>query len=312
MSWLDDTVADGHSFALCLTHDVDRPYKTYQTLHRTLVERDSSHLLDLLPDRNPYWTFEEVRSLEERLGVRSSWYFLDEQSLFGDRPPTEWLDPEAWKLYAGRYRLEDPDIVSEIEALVAGGWEVGLHGSYDSFRDRELLAREKRRLEDVLGEPVTGIRQHYLNLDRPATWERQRSVGLRYDASPGSSRTVGFTDGYEPLRPFDDDFLVFPVTVMDAALPDPETRPNEGLALCERLLAEADEHTAVMSVLWHPRMFSEDFPGYTEIYRRLIERAQELGAWIGPVGELYESLTRTGRSDRRPGDAPEDGRVGEG
>jgi hypothetical protein len=290
MSWRDGTAAAGHQFALCLTHDVDRPFKTYQSVYNAVAERDPTHLLDLHPDRNPYWTFEKIRALERDLGVRSSWYFLDEQRLLWDRPPREWLDPESWRLFAGRYRIEDPRIADVIRRLDEGGWEVGLHGSHESYRDRDMLTAEKGRLERVLGHAVTGVRQHYLNLDRPRTWEHQRAVGLEYDATPGSSHRVGFTDGYEPLRPFDDDFVVFPVTLMDCALPDPAARPNEAIGLCERLLEEAAEHGAVMSVLWHPRYFSRDFPGYAEVYRQVVERAQEMGAWVGPVGDLYESM----------------------
>lgn len=290
MSWLDGTVADGHAFALCLTHDVDRPFKTYQGLYYALADRDPAHLLDLLPHRNPYWTFGRILATEADLGVRSSWYFLDEQSLFGDRPLSDLLDPAAWRLYAGRYDVTDPRIRELIAALDENGWEVGLHGSYESYRDATRLAREKERLEDVLGQEVVGGRQHYLNVDRPETWRRQRAIGLQYDATPGPSRSCGFHDGYEPLRPFDDDFVVFPVTVMDTMLPDPDDSPERAWRTCESLLAEARENTAVMSVLFHPRYFSDDFPGYTQLYRRLVERADAMDAWIGPIEPLYESL----------------------
>src|SRR6056297_149816 len=86
-----DPVPDGHEFALCLTHDVDRPYKTYQSLFYALTRRDPSHLLDLAPGRRPYWTFPELLAFEREQGVRSAFYFLDEQSLLADRPPREWL-----------------------------------------------------------------------------------------------------------------------------------------------------------------------------------------------------------------------------
>jgi len=55
-----------------------------------------------------------------------------------------------------------------------------------------------------------------------------------------------------------------------------------------------------MTVIWHPRYFNdEEFPGYRRLYRRLVERAQELGAWIGPPKQLYETIiSDTGRADR--------------
>lgn len=293
MNWHEHSVAADHTFACCLTHDVDRPFKTYQAAVNLIAERDPSELLDLLPHRNPYWTFEKIRGLEAELGVRSTWYFLDEQYLFRDRPVRELLDSRAWQLYAGRYSLDDPRVQDLIETLDENGWEIGLHGSYESYRDADRLATEKETLESLLGREVAGVRQHYLNLEQPTTWINQRAVGFEYDATLGSTQKCGFQYGYEPLRPFDDEFVVFPVTIMDTLLPDPQTDWETAWNLCEQLLLEARENTAVMSLLWHPRYFSDDYPGFTRLYRRLIERATELGAWVGPVGDLYESLVHS-------------------
>ncbi|MBO4246977.1 polysaccharide deacetylase family protein [Halomicrobium sp. IBSBa] len=285
---MSDWVPGDAEFALCLTHDVDRPYKTYQSLYYTVAERDPSHLLDLLPWRNPYWTFEDIVSLEGSLGVRSAFYFLSEQSLFRDRSVSEWTDAESWRLYAGRYDLGDPDIAQLMSSLDDQGWEVGLHGSYESYREPSMLEREKQWLEETLGRAVRGGRQHYLNLERPTTWRYQRSMGLQYDASPGSSAEFGFQDGYLPFRPFDDHFVVFPTVLMECALPNPGEEYERAWAACRRLLDEACDHEGVMTVLWHPRYFSSDYDGYTELYRELIECALDMGAWVGPPGQLYE------------------------
>lgn len=284
-------MTEAATFSLCLTHDVDRPYKTYQSIYYAVRDRDSYHLRTLAPGVNPYWQFEDVMAIEEDLGVRSAFYFLQEQSLFRDRPLREWISPRSWRLYAGRYSITDPAIVDVIHTLDRGGWEVGLHGSYESYRDPDRLRAEKAALEAVVGHPIIGGRQHYLNLERPDTWAHQSTAGLRYDTSLGSSTEYGFTHGYDVKRPFDDEFVAFPLTVMENALPDPGDQFDAAWAACRRLLAEAAEHGAVMTVLWHPNKFSErDYPGYRTLYRRLIEEALEKGAWVGPPGELYDTL----------------------
>ncbi|GAA0676678.1 polysaccharide deacetylase family protein [Natronoarchaeum mannanilyticum] len=282
---------DDHSFALCLTHDVDRPYKTYQSGYYAVAERDPSHLLSVLPGRNSYWQFEEVMALEDSLGVRSAFYFLDEQNLFRDRPVRDWFDPGSWKRYAGRYELSDPAIVDVIHDLDEGGWEVGLHGSYESYDDPERLAVEKEQIESILGREIVGGRQHYLNLDEPDTWRHHADVGLKYDASLGSSSTYGFQYGDAPLRPFDDEFVVFPLTIMEVALPDPTEHFERAWRECRAVLDEAREREAVATILWHPRYFSQrDFPGYGELYRRIVEYALDEGAWVGPPADLYAQL----------------------
>ena len=298
---MSEWVPDGHEFALCLTHDVDRPYKTYQSVYYALRDRDPSHLAGLLPWTDPYWTFDDVCRIESDLGVTSAFYFLDEQDLFRDRPAREWFSGEGWRLYAGRYDLDDPAVASLVCELDERGWEVGLHGSYESYAERSMLEREKRRLESVLGHEVLGGRQHYLNVERPETWTHQRSVGLSYDATPGSPSEHGFHDGYDPYRPFGDEFVVFPLTLMEVALPDPSTNLEDAWQVCQMLIAEAAANEAVMSVLWHPRFFSDDYEGYDVLYRRLVERALDADAWVGPPGALYRTLDHPSPDGRRDG-----------
>ena len=282
-----------YEFALCLTHDVDRPYKTFQGPYYAVKERDCSHLRSLVSAERPYWQFEELLELEDRLGVRSSFYFLNEKRLFRDKAPTEWLNPTNWKLFTGRYDVTDDEIVDVICTLEEGGWEVGLHGSYDSYDDLERLRHEKAVLEDVLGSAVVGGRQHYLNLSRPKTWAYHREIGLHYDASLGSSTSYGFDGRYDVYRPFDDEFVVFPLTLMDGALLSATPSVAAAWEECRRLLSEAAEHDAVMTVCWHPRYFNErEFPGYRTIYERLVREAQSMGAWVGSCAEWYEQRAK--------------------
>ncbi|WP_290813741.1 polysaccharide deacetylase family protein [Halovivax sp.] len=282
-------VPEDAPFALCLTHDVDRPHKGIRSLFYAAQERPGYHLRTLLSSSNPYWQFEEIAGLEDDLGVRSAFYFLTEQHLLHDRPIRDWLSPANWVQHLGRYDVTAPEMVDVIRSLDDGGWEVGLHGSYHSGTDRERLREEKAIVEDVLGEPIAGGRQHYLRLSGTETWRHHRSIGLAYDASFGSGTEVGFQYGYRPFRPFDDDFLVFPLTIMEQALPDPREDFEAARDVCEELLLEATANEAVMTALWHVRFFNErEFPGLRKLYRWLVERAQELGAWIGTPRELLE------------------------
>ncbi|MFW6017726.1 MAG: polysaccharide deacetylase family protein [Halapricum sp.] len=283
---------DGHSFALCLTHDVDRPYKrSHQALYYALAERSLGHLRSLFAEENPYWQFEEIMALEDDLGVRSAFYFLNEPGPFASDNPLDWIRPETWIQQLGRYDPTDDDIAAVIRELDDGGWEVGLHGSFQSGGDRERLRYEKEQLEDVLGHPIRGGRQHYLRINTPETWQIQAELGLEYDSTLGSSSEYGFAYDYGPLTPLSEAFTVFPLTLMEQTLPDPASRPQQAWQVCADLVAEARANDAVMTVLWHPRYFDErEFPGYRRLYRRLIELAQDVGAWIGPPATLLDRL----------------------
>jgi peptidoglycan/xylan/chitin deacetylase (PgdA/CDA1 family) len=292
-----DSLFDRFEFALCLTHDVDRPYKTFQAPYDAVKERDLSPLKPLVTSEQPYWQFEEIMELEEELGVRSSFYFLNEKQLLRDKSPRAWLRPINWIRYNGHYRIDDPDIIDVIQALDEGGWEVGLHGSYDSYAEKERLRYEKEELERVLGHSIKGGRQHYLNLNQPETWQYQRDIGLQYDTSLGSSIEYGFQHGYDVRRPFDDEFVVFPLTIMDVSLIKKNSNLEKVKTKIYSLLREAKDNNATMTILWHPRLFNQDeFPKHHEIYRYIIKKAQEMDAWIGPVGELYTELEKKTKS----------------
>lgn len=277
-------------FALCLTHDVDRPYKRLsQSLYYAARERSPRHLCSALTGENPYWCFDDIMALERDLGVRSAFYFLDEPHLLS-QPPRAWVHPDEWVQHLGRYDPTSPPMSSLVQALDTGGWEVGIHGSYHTATDSERLRTEKLRLEALLGHNVGGIRQHYLRLKGTDTWRHHADLGFRYDASLGSSETYGFQHGYGLARPFEhESFLVFPLTLMESTLPDPAQSPRAAWDVCTDLLEEAAENRAVMTVLWHPRYFNElEFPGYQWLYRRFIERAKSIGAWIGSPGQFLD------------------------
>jgi peptidoglycan/xylan/chitin deacetylase (PgdA/CDA1 family) len=277
-------------FALCLTHDVDRPYKTYQSLRDTIRDRSLSQLRTLRPGLEPYWQFEEIMRLEDALDVRSAFYVLNEPSLLTARGPGEWVRLENLIEHIGRYDVTDDRLRRVLRTLDERGWEVGVHGSFHTTEFPDRLATEKSILESILGHEVHGTRQHHLKLGA-STWRCHRELGFKYDSSLGSRSSVGFTYGYDPIYPFDDDFVVFPLTAMDQALPDPGKNFEMAKARCETLVDEAVANNAVMTVLWHPRYFNpREFPGYRRLYRLLVEYALDRGGWVGPPIELHEEL----------------------
>lgn len=288
MTTIDDT---DYSFALCLTHDVDRPFKTpLHALYYTVAERDPTHLSTLQSDDRPYWQFETIMELESDLGVRSAFYFLNEPPVYTHRMrDIATLDTVIQSF--GRYSVKDPDITAIVRQLDEDDWEIGLHGSYHTQTDPDRLQTETERIEDVVGHRVTGGRQHYLRLTVPETWHYYSELGLKYDASLGSRTESGFHYGYDIIRPFDDAFVVFPLTLMEQHLPDPETKFDDAWATCESLLDKASREQAVMSVLFHPRYFNDrEFPGYKRLYRRLIQTAIDRGAWVGSPGAYYHQF----------------------
>ena len=257
-------------YVLCLSHDVDRICKQwyhygYYGIKQPIVQIKS--LMEKLAGDEPYWNFERLMTLEDDFGVRSTFFFLNESR-------KEW-SPN----FMGRYNIQSGKVKRIIRELDQNGWEIGLHGSYDSYCNLELLRQEKAILEEIVGHSVVSTRQHHLNYDK-RTWLIHKSIGIKYDSTMGYSQAVGKG---QPLRT-DENIVEMPITLMDT------------VALTEDVYEEccivADTGGMVM-LNFHQCHFNEvEYPRNVFMYKRLLEKAKKDGAWITNVRDAGEWLDK--------------------
>ncbi len=273
---------DNKKFAVCLTHDVDRIRKTYQYITQ-VKKANYLQVRQLFKFRNPYWGFPAIMRIEDKFGVRSTFFFMQESKKIS------LLRPKQWVLSAGKYKFDDKKVCKIIQLLHRNGWEIGLHGSYDSYKNENSLREEKKELEDVLGAEVIGIRQHYLNLEIPKTWRIQQRVGFLYDASFGFRDRVGFRDErYLPFHPFDDSFLEIPLIIMDSALFLNYDSEDVIWKECLSLIEKVEKQKGLLTVLWHQRVFNErEFPGWSVVYEKIIKECKRRNAYFGTCKDIF-------------------------
>lgn len=281
---------DGKKFVLCLTHDVDRVKKTYQYITHFVRTRKVCHLTSIFHKKEPFWNFEELIKVEKKYKVKSTFFFLNETKKLNI------LNIKEWPLSLGYYNIFHPKISKVIKKLYKRGWEIGVHGSYDSFKDEKLLSKEKKDLEEIVGEEIVGIRQHLLNLQIPLTWKLQMKVGFKYDSSFGySSRfgnKVGFRDNkYLPFFPFKNKkFLVIPIAIMDNILL--KYKKKDMWEECKKMIDISEKNNGVLTILWHQEIFNEKlFPELVNIYKKIIEECKNRDAWIAKCIDIFEWLS---------------------
>jgi len=164
------------------------------------------------------------------------------------------------------------------------GWEVGLHGSFYSYNDYDLLKREKQELERVLSKKVVGIRQHNLNLSVPETWRIHESLGFEYDTTLGSNHYIGFRWGTcFPFYPIDHEqrrfirVLQIPLIIEDIAL----FRYKDPWKKFLEVVNKVKKYGGVLTILWHHSVFNNlEFPSWADMYERMIMYCKKEGAWI--------------------------------
>ena len=269
---------------IALTHDVDRIRKHYQYIThaiKCLVKKDLRGCLYHLGstfESEPYWSFPTIIKIEKEYNVKSTFFFMNETIKF------DLFDKLNWKLSLGRYSLVNPKIVKMIKYLDENGWEIGLHGSYNSYNNYQLLKSEKEILENIHKHDVNGIRQHYLKLDSK-TWEIQKSLGFRYDSTFGYTDNIGFKEEkYMPFRPFNDSFTVFPLVIMDDCIMSKPDKFAEFL----RLADIAEKENGILVINWHQRDFNEkEFPNHSKFYIKMIEEGKKRNASFRTLIEYY-------------------------
>lgn len=135
--------------------------------------------------RDPNNTFDWLMDACERRGLPATFYFIAGHT---------------GGAIDGCYEIGEPFIGSLLRRIHARGHRIGLHGSYNTFRDGAALARERQALMKAgeaqgLGLSVEGVRQHYLRWDSAVTPGLMQAAGFAYDSTGGFADRAGFRYG---------------------------------------------------------------------------------------------------------------------
>jgi hypothetical protein len=274
-------------FRLRLTHDVDIAWAIHgrsavdvahalagDFLTRRDPELASRRLLAAVGARSgrtrpdPYDTFDDLMEISERHGLQSTFYFMA-----GITQPA----------FDGRYSLLDPPMTDLLRRIHRRGHEVGLHASYGTHLDPEVIRVELEALKSAcetagFEQGAWGVRQHYLRFQAPYTWRSQERAGLDHDSTLGFADQIGFRAGTSREFPVFDvlssralQIRERPLLLMDGTLFDYMDLSFEEAALqAVRIVDAAREHRGDAVVLYHNHTVAGIRPATH--YRELVDR----------------------------------------
>lgn len=294
---------DGHRWAVGLSHDVDVlalwPAFTALRMVELAKKREWTRCIGTLwgalrsmPGSPALDGVVEVAAMERERGLRSSWFFLCGAPTFRSARRGDITYDLASP--AGRRAL----------AVVSQYGECGLHGSFDTMTDADLLRLQRERVQSLSGHPVTGVRQHYLR-HRPGITQRAMcNAGFSYDASYGLADRNGFRLGVADIVPGWDAAAdgpsgldEVPLIWMDRALSKYQGVEDPALWIADGLdLAAAARAVDGLWVgLWHPNLIQAlGYPGAVESYTALLAA---LGS-LNPYCDTLDRLVRWRRARR--------------
>jgi hypothetical protein len=305
---------DGRQFAVCMSHDVDlvsrasTPRQALRSMRTSLADRPTTVRGRALRLARPAVraaraasngisaapladTLERAAQLELDRGVRASYFFTVYPGRDSSRYDCtyDFGDP-------CRFRGERMRIADVVRTLHEDGFDVGLHGSYNSALVPGLLARERTALETATDLTVSTTRQHFLHWQARTTPRLQHEAGFRADSSLGFNRNLGFRAGTSlPFRWFDLeraeplDLLELPILVQDGTLLRSDALELDvelAWNVTRQLVDEAAEVGGVATFVVHPNNLEHD--RHLELFVRALDYCGERGAWFASLRDLDE------------------------
>lgn len=176
-----------------LSHDVDWRKQGPEKEHIfARKDRFENSVFERVNQENLYYNFREIMDLEEKFGIRSTFFF---RTYYEN----------------GNYL----DYEEEITSLLKGKWEIGLHTDGNSIRNLDLLQKEKTNLEILTKKPIFGNRVHYLNFDNKLL-SKLYQIGFTYDSTMKKYKNHISIDDMNYMKI--DGIIEFPITIMDTYL----------------------------------------------------------------------------------------------
>ena len=192
------------NFSVCVSHDIDRPGRYALQPLPTLLRRSLSDLVARTEVRkliripqiyisgrrqlhadDPWNTFDWLMSTSEGLGIKSTFYLICGTSN---------------RKYDAHYACSDPSITQLIKKIAARHHKIGLHPSFECYKNQglmrsesECLLRACKNLDIDVAE--WGVRMHYLRWSVENTPGFIESIGASYDSTLTYPDKAGFRCG---------------------------------------------------------------------------------------------------------------------
>jgi len=197
------------------------------------------------------YTFDWYMDVCEKAGVKIAFYFI----------------PTSTQKQNGCYELKDKKMQNLLKYIDSRGHEIGVHGSYQTYQNKEKTKLQKNMLDNTLSsldicQKVLGNRQHYLRWDSSHTPSVLEYAGFEYDITGSYADKPGFRYGvcYE-FSMFD--FLnrkrlklkQRPLIVMECSVIDDSYMGlgygEEALQTMKELKQKCFKYNGNFSLLWH-------------------------------------------------------------
>lgn len=267
-------------FRYISTFDIDNPWAyKYKGLARitggilkSLLHSDMEDLhtrLDVLRGKkqDPFDTYAYIKSMELKYDFRSLFFFLTGN--YGG--------------YDTNYALNTWHF-KELMHDLSFGRPIGIHPSFKSHFNYNLLAAEYKRFSNILGNKPEMSRQHFLMIGFPETYRQLIPLGIKQEYSMGYASQPGFRAGTSnPFRFYDLEqesetkLMIHPFSIMDVTLMQYLLlTPDESIAWILKIIGKVYKVKGQFISLWHNESLSDSgvWKGWKRVFEGMVEEVR--------------------------------------
>jgi len=265
-----------------LTHDVDNPHKIpslYKLIKASgrllLIERkglkaqwslfNTYQKIKLGKSKDPYDTFDWLFRKEK---IEKVVYFM----------------AGGVTKFDNFYKIDSLVAKKIIQQAKNKGYQFGIHPSYSAYNQEKLYSKEKKALEEVLGEKIVLARQHYLRFQFPETADIIDNQGIMEDSTLGYRDMIGFRCGtgfgyrlYNFSKEEAYNFVETPLIIMEWSLINQNNYDFEKIKNHLDSFLEKNKFYTKVTFLFHNSIFDmvgENNNSLKSIYKGLIKKIQ--------------------------------------
>ncbi len=188
--------------------------------------------------------------------------------------------------YDGKYDLNEPLIIKLIKNIVQRGHKIGIHFSYESYKDIDLLKQELNIFKKQMNKEDIDIfdnkiysRQHVLRWDNSITPTLLNEISVFQDSSMSYHNHIGFRSGvcfeykmYDLVNRKSLKIKQSPLIIMEASLFEKKymnLRPKkQTFNMVLNYKKTCSFYNGDFNILWHNNRFIE--PGYKDFYKGIL------------------------------------------
>lgn len=258
------------SLKITLTHDVDEPFahRSLKSLLGGIMRGETKtawHNFTHALEQNSYYTFPWIVSQEAKLPFADKIYFM--------RMPLQPCQQD--KPYVS---YQSKDMRALVALLKKNKVQIGLHASYFSGENPQIIGREKIELETAIQQSITTNRYHFLRTCLVDDMSYLADAGIKDDYTLAFADQVGFRLGtcrpvafISPKTLKTSNLTLHPLTMMDATLfRYMQLSLDDAFKQACRLIETVRQYGGELVLLWHNTMLQPQQPSCL-CYQKILE-----------------------------------------